>query len=320
MEESKRMEKFLNAESVMLVLFITVMIGFWCRKSGMVDDHFDDTMSKIIMTVTCPCVVLNSVLSNQNLPESSLIWMLLGVSIVFFAVTTVIAWAVPMLYPIPRDERGGHAFTICFSNVGFLGFPVCAALLGSDSVLYVAIYNLIANFWIYSFGAHMISTTGPKKMTFKEQLVYMKDNLVSPIMAACVIALILALCNITDDGVIGSTCAMIGNMTAPAVMLVIGSKMATYEIREMMGSPWAYITTFVSLIVKPAVVYAVGMLLLPDPYIVASIVMVVAMPAAMVGPVMCILYGGNLKPLNQGMFLTVLFSLVTIPLVTVFIA
>lgn len=314
------MQEFLNAESVMLVLFFCVAVGFWLRKVKIMDDHFEAVMSKIIMTVTCPAIVIDSVLRNTNLPDNNMILLILGASLVMFIPFTIVSWVVPLLYPIPRNERGGHAYTICFSNVGFLGFAVVSSILGPESVLYVAIYNLVTNIWMYTFGAHMIATTGPEAVDFKQLFNYMKENLLSPIVAACFIALVLALFHVNDSGVIGQTFQMLGSMTAPAVMLVIGSKMACYEIREMINNPWAYVTVFVRLIVIPAIAYLVGMWIIGDSYIVASITIVVAMPAAMVGTVMCILYGGNVKPLNQGMFLSVLFSLVTIPLVAVFIA
>jgi len=43
------------------------------------------------------------------------------------------------------------------------------------------------------------------------------------------------------------------------------------------------------------------------------------MPAAQVGLMMGVIYGGDLLSLSQGMFLTTIFSIVTIPIVTMFI-
>ena len=40
------MEIFLNAESMMLVMLITVTLGYLARKIGMVDDHFDSVLRR----------------------------------------------------------------------------------------------------------------------------------------------------------------------------------------------------------------------------------------------------------------------------------
>ena len=60
------MEAFLVAESAMATLFILLALGFIARKTGIVDDSFDTTLSKVVMTITCPAMILNSVLSSTE--------------------------------------------------------------------------------------------------------------------------------------------------------------------------------------------------------------------------------------------------------------
>lgn len=313
------MEAFINAGSVMVVLFIVVALGYFARKIRMIDQNFNDSLSKVVMNITCPAVVLDSVLSNDNLPSNEVIWQILGVSFLIFIPVILVSLVIPRFYKIPKTQRGGHSFSICFSNVGLIGFAVCDSILGSESVLYIAIYNIACNLVLYSVGAWMISSTGSVKLSIKEQLVYIRKNLISPVMACCVIALFLALFRVTDSGIVGFTCELLGGMTAPAAMLVVGSTLATYKIKDMVTNGWAYVSTFSRLIVTPAVVFLVGGLLIADPYQLASLTLVCATPAAMMGITMGILYGGDLDSLSQCMFLTTIFSIVTIPLVTMFI-
>lgn len=313
------MSTFLNAEAIMLVLFIAVALGYLARKIHMVDDDFDNKLSKVVMNITCPSVVLSSVLNNPNLPESIVIWQILGVSVVIFIPVIAVALIVPRFYRVPELQKGGHSFSIAFSNVGLVGFAICDAILGSESVLYIAIYNIVCNPVLFSVGAWMISKSGTVKLSRKEQLHYVRKNLVSPVMACCIAALILALLHITDSGVIGQACELIGNMTPPAAMLIIGSTLAKYKIKSMLTNGWAYCSAFMRLIVVPAIVYCVGGLFIPDPYQLASLTLVCATPAAMMGMTMSIIYGGDLTSLSQCMFLTTIFSVVTIPLVAVFV-
>ncbi len=309
------MEAFASSGSAMVVILVAVALGYLVRKLNYVDDDFDSKLSKIVMTVACPALVIDSVLSNTDLPDSIVIWQVLGVSVILFAVALVLALIVPRLYPLPKEKRGGHAFTILMSNVGFMGFAVCDAIMGSDSVLYVAIYNIISNLVLFSIGAWMVSSTGTASLSRKEQLTTMRKNLLSPVMIACIASLVLALLHVTDDGVVGQTFDFVGSMTAPAAMIVIGSTLAKYKVRDMLGNGWAYVTTFVRLIIVPAAVYAVGSLFIADAYLLATLTLVAAMPAAMVGVIMGVTYGGDLKTLSQCMFLTTVLSVLTIPLV-----
>jgi predicted permease len=313
------MESFINAGSTMVVLFITIALGYLARKLRITDDSFDTALSRVIMTITCPAMVLNAVLSNSSLPDAVSILQTAGVS----ALTYIFIFAAGMLasrvYRVERSMRGVHAFVISFGNTGFIGFAVCAAILGEDSVLYASIYNIFFNIFVFSVGAWMISSTGTKRLTKSEQLAYMRKNLLSPTMAACVIALVLAFAHITDSGIVGRTCSLLGGMTAPASMLVIGSTLARYQIKSMVNNGWVYITTFGRLIVAPAIVYVIGGFFLSDPQILATLTLVSAMPAAALGTVMCLTYGGDLKTMSQCTFLTTAISFITIPLVTMII-
>ena len=75
-------------------------------------------------------------------------------------------------------------------------------------------------------------------------------------------------------------------------------------------------SSFFRLIVAPALVYVLGACRIQDPYLLATLVLVAAMPAAALGTVMCLTYGGDLVTTSQCMFLTTVLSLFTIPLVT----
>ena len=312
------MEAFSNAASMMVVLVIVVALGYVARKGGLVDDAFDATLSKVVIWITCPALILDSVLGNGNLPDNTVIWQVLGVSVLLFVPATAFALLVTHFYRTPESAKGAHAFTLVFSNVAFIGFPVAAAILGKDSLLYLSIYNLVCTIYIWSLGAWLISRSGTVKFTRREQLAYVRKNLCTPTIAACLAALVLALFHVTDSGIIGYTCNLVGAMTPPATMLIIGSTLAKYRVLDMLIDGWSYLTTFIRLIVMPAFVYFFGGLFISDSYVLAAIVLVWAMPAAQVGIMMGVAYGGDLLTLSRGMFLTTLFSVVTIPLVAMF--
>jgi predicted permease len=66
----------------------------------------------------------------------------------------------------------------------------------------------------------------------------------------------------------------------------------------------------------PAIMWFVGSLLSPDTYLVGVLALESGMPAAALGTMFCLMYGGDLKTMSQGMFVTTILSVITIPLVT----
>ena len=311
------METFLSAESTMIILFIIVACGFLARKLGWTDDRFDSGLTKLIMSISCPALILDSVLGNTDLPDATFILNILVISIATYIPILLVAWIAPKLYRAPRESQGAHQFTIAFGNTGFIGFAVVGAIIGSNAVLYASMYNIIFNLVIFSFGAMFVASSGTVKVSMREHFYKLLTQLRSPAMIACFVALVLALFGITDNnGIIGRTCDMLGAMTPPASMLVIGSTLAKYHFKDMLGNWRIYPTALIRLLGVPAIFWFVGGLLTNDMFLLGVLALESAMPAAALGTMFCIMYGGDLKTMSQGMFVTTILSVITIPLVT----
>ncbi len=314
------MEVLQHAGLQMLILFTIVLLGAMARKLGLMNDTFDSLLSKLVMTVALPGMILNSVLGNSNLPDSGTIIMMLVYSTVLYTALCIFAWLfVRLIYRgVPKAAQGAHAFLISFGNTGFIGFAVIAAIMGSDAVLYGAIYNIPYNVFMFSVGMLFIARTGTDgiadKKPLKEQVKAVCKQLISPCLVSCLIAVALALFGITDSGYVGQTCNLLGQMTVPAAMLVIGSTLAKQPIKLMLNDGWSYLTSFMRLAVVPLLTFFVGSMFISDPYILAVIVIETAMPAASSGIMMCLAYGGDTLAMSRGTFLTTIFSLVTLPL------
>lgn len=311
---------FLNAESTMVILFVIVAFGYLARKLGWMDDHFDSSMSKLIMNITCPAMILSSVLSNESLPGSSLIGSTLLVSAASWVPIVFIAWLAPKLYRTKQPAQGAHQFTIAFGNTGFIGFAVLGAIMGGTAVLYASLHNIIHNIVLFSVGAYFLASSGTIEVSTRMRLKQAFRALRGPTMIASLIALVLALAGITDtSGLVARTCEMLGAMTPPASMLVVGSTLAKYDVRDMLSDWHAYPTSLLRLLAPALIVFLVGGLITDDSYVVASVALDSAMPAAAVGPIMCLTYGGDLKTISRCLFVTTIFSVFTIPLVTLFL-
>ncbi len=309
----------------MLILFTIVLLGAIARKIHLMNDDFDTLLSKLAMTVTLPGMILDSVLSNTNLPDSHTIMMMLVYSTVLYVLVCLFAWIfVRLVYRgVPRPAQGAHAYLISFGNTGFIGFAVLGAIMGNDAVLYGAVYNIPYNVFLFSVGMLFIASTGSDgaaaKKPVKEQVKAIAKQLVSPCLISCFVAMFLALFGVTDSGYIGQTCNLLGQMTVPAAMLVIGSTLAKQPLKQMVNDGWSYLTSFMRLAGVPLLIFFVGGIFIHDPYILAVIVIESAMPAASSGIMMCLAYGGDTMTMSRGTFITTIFSLVTLPLLALLV-
>lgn len=210
-----------------------------------------------------------------------------------------------------------------FGNVGFLGFAVLASVFNKDAILYAAVFNIVFNIVLFSLGVFFVAGSDSEtkeKRSLKMQLKAIWAMLTKPVMLASYVAMGLALLHITDDGPIGQTCDILGGMTVPAAMLIIGSSLAKMPVREMLFDAWSYLTTLIRLVLVPVVVYLVFGLFVTDPYLLGILVLLSAMPAASNGTMLCLAYGGDSLTMSRGTFLTTVLSLVTLPCVALIVA
>lgn len=319
------MEVFEHTFTQMLMLFFIMLCGFIARKKEMTSDSFDGNLSKLVMTITLPATILNSVLSDEHLPSDEVILLMFGYALIYFVVIGVLSYVVThVVYrKLPRPTRGAHAFMMLFGNVGFLGFAVLAAVFNKDAILYAAVFNIVFNIVLFSLGVFFVAGSDEEtkeKRSLKMQLKALWAMLTKPVMLASYVAMALALLHITDNGPIGQTCDILGGMTVPAAMLIIGSSLAKMPVREMLFDAWSYLTTLIRLVLVPVVAYFVFGLFVADPYLLGILVLLSAMPAASNGTMLCLAYGGDSLTMSRGTFLTTVLSLVTLPCVALIVA
>lgn len=79
---------------VMVTLFIIVILGYVLCKLGYMGDKFDQKLSTIVIDITCPSLILSSVMGD-TLPDRTLILPLLGLSILTYIILLAFGFFVP---------------------------------------------------------------------------------------------------------------------------------------------------------------------------------------------------------------------------------
>lgn len=90
------MEVFQHTFTQMLMLFAIMLCGFIARKKRMTDDLFDGNLSKLVMSITLPATILNSVLSDSQLPPDEVILTMFGYATLYFLFAAVFRMRLPI--------------------------------------------------------------------------------------------------------------------------------------------------------------------------------------------------------------------------------
>jgi hypothetical protein len=301
--------------SQMTILFLVVIAGYICGCTRLMTAPLSKGLSGLIVNLTCPCLVLASTMGDV-MPDRRLIIPLLIVGAVTYAILVPVSTYLPRLWGCQDPERGLHSFMLTFGNVGFIGFPVVASVFGPEAVFYAAILNVPNTISVFVWGAQFIAG--------KDESGSLISRLYSPAMIGTYLSILIVAFTWDTPNIIAQPITMIGNITVPASLLIIGYSISQIPAKHMAGGPRVWISSFCRLLVMPLLVFGVFqliVLLIPaasiifDPSIIRINTLLIAMPVASFGTIFCLKYGVDETVMAQGTFLTTVLSILTIPII-----
>ena len=293
----------------MVQLFLMIGLGYFLFKVKILDVELNKRLTTLLLAVTTPALIISSVLSTtEYLPFTDILFVFL-VGILVYIVLPILGWILVKIMRIPLPQQGLYIFMTVFSNIGFMGFPVMKAIFGNDAVFYTALFNMLFNLLVFSVGTGIMGYGTGRKMDFNPK------DLLSPGVIASLVALVIYMAKIQFPNVISSTITMIGDITTPIAMLIIGSTLANIPLKEVFSELRIYPYTFIKQVIIPALAYPVLRLFIQDPLILGVTLIMISMPVANSAVLFATEYDGDVSLAAKAVFMTTLLSIVTIPLI-----
>ena len=298
----------------MMTLFALVIVGFVAGKLGYLGGDFDRQLSRLVINITCPALILSSAMTGQ-LPDRRYILPLLAISVITYVVLTAVAFLLPRYLTRQQQDEGVVGFALMFGNVGFMGYPVVASIFGHEAVFYAAVLNVVNTFAVFTIGTVLVTGSSEVEGSrFQKKVLYS-----TPMLAAYLTMAIVALEIDNIPAFVSQPLTMLGNITVPAALLIIGSSMSQLSLRTMLGNRTVYLTTLFRLVILPVAVYYLTSLLGFSDFVVNINTLVIAMPVATYGTILCLKYGRDTTVITEVTFITTLLSMLTIPLLVTFL-
>lgn len=295
--------------SQMIILFLLLALGYVIYKLKIVDDAFSKTLSKLVIQVTMPAMILASVLNLTERQElSDVLLAIVIAAVLFFILLPVIGFLIAKLLRVEKRNVGLYTFMLTYSNVGFMGFPIIGALLGSVGLFYVAIYNLMFNISIFTLGIWLMNKDKKDGAKFNFKL------LLTPGVIVAVIALAVYFMNIKAPDTICNAVDMVGSITSPAAMLIIGFALAKMDVKTIFSNYKIYIWTIIRQVLVPLGLWVLLSFIIKNETMLMVTFILFAMPVANNSVLFSNMYDGDAELAAKAVFITTLFSLITVPL------
>lgn len=297
---------FLHIVNQIGVIFFVLMVGFVITKLGIIDDHTSKHMSSMVVRVTAPLFIISNMAKESSLSNRDIV-MLLTISLSIYGFLFLMAMVLPKLLRVKKEDVGIYRFMTVFGNVGYMGLPVASVIFKDEGVVYAAIFILPFYLLIYTFGIMFVKPHDEDNRIDLKQLI-------NPGVIAVTIGLILFWTGLKLPTFIRDSFQMVGGLTTPLSMIVIGVSLASVKISAMLKNVRIYIFTAIKLLGIPLLLMVVLKALGFDGLLLGIPVLITGMPVAANAVILSKEYGGNDLLASEGIFVTTILCLITIPL------
>lgn len=291
----------------MITLSLLMLTGFFANRFGILGKDAQKWMSKLIINITCPALILSSVTTSQRLENNQMVLIIFGAAIAYYLILPFLAKGCALAGP--RNRRSEYTCMLIYSNLGFMGIPVANAVLGKEAILYISIFMAIFNISIFSYGIILLGGTGGGKLQFKK--------MINPGTVSAVAAVLLYLGSISIPTLLLEPITAMGNTTTPLAMMVIGASLANGKVRDLFTEKSMILFTVLRLLGLPLLAWVVCQILgVQDRLLAGALILISGMPVASNTVMLCTELNRDGDYIAKGLLISTLASVVTIPLIS----
>ena len=234
-------EIFNSILPTVIVIFIFIAIGFILNKIKFVDDHTEKQMSKILLYVVNPALIINT----YQRPYSS--GMLRGLLIAFALalLSHIVGIVVSTIFVRRGSELAVERFSVVYSNCGFMAFPIIAAFVPENGLFYAGAYVTIFNLLSWTHGLFLMSGEKNIKTTLR--------SLFSPALISICLGLTMFFLQFTLPKIPADVIEKLAAINTPMAMIIAGVGLGRAGIFNTIRPSRAYIVSMLRLLVVPFV-------------------------------------------------------------------
>lgn len=292
----------------MLKLFLLLILGFVLFKCHIFDEYTNKKISALIVNVASPMLIISSIAGVEG-SNKSIVFLMIGAGILMYIGFIILGKIINRIFPFPKKDWPVYECMVVFANTGFMGYPVLLDVSGQEAVFYASLIHMAFNFFVYTY-AIMCLTKGDDsefKLNFKQ--------LLTPGIILIFVGIFIYLFDIQLPSVLMDTINSVGSLTAPLSMMMIGSSLAVYPIKDSFTDWRSYVFAFVRLMIVPFVTMIMCRLLHIDAYYANITIITNAMPVGSMVLMLATQYNANVKIVTRNIVVSTLLSVITIPIV-----
>ena len=287
-------------------LFIMIFMGFAIVKAGIVKDEESKVLSKIVLYLVIPCVIVNAFQVDYTAQTVKGLMIAFVASVILQIILLIIVAVMGKVLSLNEVEVA----SVYYSNSGNLIVPIVTFILGKEWVLYGCVFMSVQLVFLW---------THCKKIISRERSYDWKKIVLNINMISIVVGVVLFFTRIRLPEVIDNTIGAVGNMIGPASMIVTGMLFAGMNLKQIFANKRVYFVSFLRMLVVPLIALVLikgsrlANLSADAPKIMLIVFLAVITPSASTVTQMCQVYGNDSQYASAINVVTTLSAIITMP-------
>lgn len=288
-------------------LFIMIFFGYLLVKTKTLSTEDSKVLSKLLLFVISPCAIITSFTIEYTSDK------LIGLGLSFLGAIIVHVIYIPLtqIFTKTFGFSSIEKASLIYSNAGNLIIPLVGAILGKEWVLYTSGYMVIQTILLWTHAKSLVCNE--KSYDFKK--IFFNINVIAIVIGLCIFFTQIQL-----PSILLTTIDKIGSMMGSIAMIVIGMLIGEMNLKSIFKEKRTYLICFMRLIVYPLIIIFIFKLsgltqLIADaPQILLITLLAASAPAAATITQFAQLYNKHPGYASIMNVMSVMFSIVTMPL------
>lgn len=307
------MEQFFVILQQLFIFTFFVFIGILCVKCKILDESALDSMSKFIITITMPIMLVCNLLSGpsfENLTNSLPIFIVYLLCFIFLYLFNCF---IVRIFHFDAQKSNMYKALATFSNAGFIGIPLILAIFGKEGGIFMSLCTIVDQLMLWTLGIKLTSNTN------KFNLKSLK-NFLNPALIAIVISLIGVVIGLKLPKTLLMALGPIGNMTPALSMIYIGGLFCFSNVREYLKKFDIYMLIFFKMLFFPVIIWVILKFVPVSVNIAKTVVLLCALSSMSSIAIFAKKYDNYPEYAVAAVLITTAFSIITVPLISFLIS
>ena len=296
----------MNSIETIISIIVLIVIGYVTKRVGLLKPEDSVTLNKIVINLALPSLIFMAMYT----ADLSSIGSLVEITAVCITVGTIgglAAYLFSRARRYPEKTKWSVTVSSVLFNSGFLGYPVVLGVFGAEGLVRAIFYDAGSTILFICLGIVLLIVFGGEKSSI------VKRALLFPPVWALVLGVSINLLHLNVGSMAPAILKYLSGATVPLIMMSLGLSLEVSSLKNHLEE--AFAVSGIKLILAPLMALLMATILGINGLNGQVTVVEAAMPSAMLALVLAITYDLDVKAAGACIFLSTVFSMVSLPII-----